>query len=225
MYRIKKVLFALAKKSSAFEWILLRYYYKVGGEMQSMGLREYFEFKYRIYCGLYSYGCFTPVFNSGGHDVHIGRYCSIAANVRFLGANHPIERFSMSPLFYNKAVTDLEVQDVQRGSLDIGNDVWIGYNTIITKGCTKIGNGAVVGAGTIVTKDVPEYAIVCGNPGKVVRYRFSKEEISALSNSQWWKLTPEQLGEICKSSYTINDFADLCCCLTRKRGENDCYKR
>lgn len=60
--------------------------------------------------------------------------------------------------------------------VSIGNDVWVGCNAIILKG-VRINQDAIVGAGAVVTKDVPAYAIVVGNPAKVVKYRFTKGQI------------------------------------------------
>ena len=67
----------------------------------------------------------------------------------------------------------------------IGNDVWTGANVVVLKGVT-IGDGAVIGAGSVVTKDVPPYAIVVGNPGKILRYRFNEKDISLLLKVKWW---------------------------------------
>lgn len=72
-----------------------------------------------------------------------------------------------------------------RQQLIIGHDVWIGADVRIIKG-VKIGNGAIVGTGSVVTKDVPPYAIVGGNPAKVIRYRFSPEIIAQLEQIKWW---------------------------------------
>lgn len=163
-----------------------------GGQQESITLRLLYRERYNTDVGLYSYGgCFDEEFNVGGY-VNIGKYCSFAKNVHYYGANHPTKYITTSPYFYNKSF-GFKVKDVERSSLIIGNDVWIGANVIITSRCKIIGNGAVVGAGSIVTKDVPKYAIVAGNPAKVIGYRFSDEQINQLENSEWWELTPMQL--------------------------------
>jgi acetyltransferase-like isoleucine patch superfamily enzyme len=84
--------------------------------------------------------------------------------------------------------------------LEIGNDVWIGQSAIILRQVSKIGDGAVIGAGAVVTKDVPDYAIVAGSPAKVIRYRFSQENIQKLKKEQWWNKSIEELKE------SINEF-------------------
>lgn len=71
--------------------------------------------------------------------------------------------------------------------------MWIGYGVMITSSCHTIGTGAVIGAGSIVTHDVPPYAIVAGNPAKILRYRFDEETIEKLLESNWWELEPKEL--------------------------------
>ena len=104
-----------------------------GGEKESTTLRNYYKSRYNVEIDLYSYGgCFEPHFNMGGGTVKIGRYCSFGQNISFFCANHPMEHAVMSPYFYNKGFGGLDVNDVPRSNLLIGNDVWIGYGTIIT---------------------------------------------------------------------------------------------
>jgi acetyltransferase-like isoleucine patch superfamily enzyme len=74
----------------------------------------------------------------------------------------------------------------------IGSDVWIGANVTILDGI-KIGCGAIVAAGAAVTKDIPDYAIVGGVPAKIIKYRFSKEEIELLLSLKWWDCSYEKL--------------------------------
>lgn len=163
-----------------------------GGSAKSLILREYVIKNHNVNVGLYSYGsCMKVGFNNGG-KVIIGRYCSFAANIKYFGANHPIDFVSSSPFFYNKSY-GFKVNDVPRSILNIGNDVWIGYGVIITAGCTNIGNGAIIGAGSVVTSDVPAYTIVAGNPAKIIRKRFSEETINLLEKSKWYEKDPEEL--------------------------------
>lgn len=163
-----------------------------GGQINSTTLRTVTEKRNSVSVGLYSYGnCFSKGFNLGG-EVLIGRYCSIAENVRYLAADHPVKNLTTSPIFYNKDF-GYPVKDVRRGNLVIENDVWIGCNAIILSKCKKIGNGSVVGAGSIVTHDVPPYAIVAGNPAKIIGYRFSELERELLEKSEWWEKEPFEL--------------------------------
>lgn len=152
----------------------------------SKELRIYYRKKYKVDIGQYSYGgCFDSSFNQGG-SVAIGRYCSIANNVHYFGANHPLNTVSTSAYFYNKTLSGQDVKDVSRNKLTIGNDVWIGYGTIITCGCKSIGTGSVIGAGSVVTHDIPENVIAAGNPAKVIRCRHTKEQFEQLYKTQWW---------------------------------------
>ncbi|MCI5188989.1 MAG: antibiotic acetyltransferase, partial [Candidatus Electrothrix sp. AS4_5] len=79
-----------------------------------------------------------------------------------------------------------------KGDIRVGHDVWIGTGVIILSGVV-IGNGAVIGAGSVVVKDVPPYAIVGGNPAKIIRYRFSPEQIEALQHIAWWDWSEEKI--------------------------------
>ncbi|WP_051211859.1 CatB-related O-acetyltransferase [Butyrivibrio fibrisolvens] len=146
----------------------------------------------KVEIGMHTYGsCFDREFNNGG-QVKVGRYCSFASNVRYFGANHPINYASMSPYFYNK-MWGYKVEDIKREKLVIGNDVWIGYGVIITSSCKEIGTGSVIAAGAIVTENVPEYAIVMGAPARIKRFRFSEETQKLLNKSRWWELEPDVL--------------------------------
>ena len=166
---------------------------KEGGEQCSVTLRELTKDMYSVDVGLYTYGsCFAPNFNTGG-TVKIGRYCSIARDVHYYGSNHPMNHAVMSAYFYNSDFGGLHVRDVERKTLEIGHDVWIGHGAVILSGCEKIGNGSVIAAGAVVTKDVPPYAIVGGIPAKVLKYRFDQEIIDLLEESKWWTHTPQEL--------------------------------
>lgn len=180
-----------------------------GGNIgESKIVRDFYKEKYNVEIGLYSYGgCFEPNFNNGG-KVFVGKYCSIAGNVRYFAANHPISNITTSPYFYNKKFSKLAVKDVERGTLTIGNDVWIGYGTIITSKCQYIGDGAIIGAGSIVTKNVPEYAIVAGNPAKIIRYRFAEDSIQDLRNTLWWENSPQELMRVYEVMDDVREFVE-----------------
>lgn len=162
-----------------------------GGEFRSATLREIFRRYHGVDVGMYSHGgCFVA--HQFGRGTTIGRYCSIARTAFGATLDHPMNRKSMHGYFFNP---NLGFTDLPReySTLVIGSDVWLGHNSIIQAGVTAIGHGAVVGAGAVVSKDVPPYAVVVGNPGRVVRFRFSPETISALLAEQWWTKDIDEL--------------------------------
>lgn len=76
----------------------------------------------------------------------------------------------------------------------IGNDVWLGHNVLITN-YSNIGNGVIAGAGSVITKDVPDYAIVAGVPARIIRYRYTKEEINCMNQIAWWNWSDQEIRE------------------------------
>ena len=103
----------------------------------------------------------------------IGSYCSISPGVQFLlGGEHQIDSISTFP--FKVKCFGHEREAGSKGDIVVGDDVWIGTNAIICSGI-KIGQGAIVAAGAVVTKDVAPYAIVGGNPARVIRYRFEEK--------------------------------------------------
>lgn len=140
--------------------------------------------------------------NPSSADNHtiIGRFCSIASNIIIGAEDHPTNwlstssfQYSKDKLFRNINVDTLLLTRPQK--VVIGNDVWIGSNVFIKAGIS-IGHGAIIGAGAIVVKDVPNYAIVAGNPAKLIRYRFDEETIDQLLTVKWWDLDPELLKKL-----------------------------
>lgn len=115
----------------------------------------------------------------------IGKYCSIAYNVCIGPGEHFTSRMTTYPL-YNRYYNDVARSDFpEKKNTVIGNDVWIGNGATILEGI-NIGNGAIIAAGSVVTKDVPPYAIVGGCPAKIIRYRFSADEIRKIEECMWW---------------------------------------
>ena len=136
----------------------------------------------------------------------VGRYCSIAGQVRIGDHEHPIDWMSSSPAYYNDerfafhpaGVTTRVPEDrctFRKSAPRIGNDVWIGSRATILRDVT-IGDGAIVAADAVVTKDVPPYAIVGGVPAKTIRYRFEPDVIERLMAVRWWRFSPAQLDGI-----------------------------
>jgi acetyltransferase-like isoleucine patch superfamily enzyme len=122
-----------------------------------------------------------------GGKVTIGKYCSIASGVTILlGGDHRTDWVTTYPFmsFWGEA-GHIQGHPKTKGNVVIGNDVWIGLDAFILSG-VKIGDGAVIGARAVVTKDVPPYAIVAGNPARIVRFRFDKETIEKLQRIAWW---------------------------------------
>lgn len=153
-------------------------------QFESYELREHFKKKYEINIGMYSYGCFVP--GNIPKGTSIGRYCSFAENVRILSRNHGLEYISLHPYLFNSELNIIEKDSISHTKCVISDDVWIGYGAIITPRVSSIGRGAMIGAGAVVTKNVPPYAIVAGNPAKIVRYRFTPAEIAEIEDSKWW---------------------------------------
>ncbi len=132
-----------------------------------------------------------------GHDTvatfcNIGKFCSISWGVSIVGGGgHNSNNLSTYTNYWWKRTfgvnIDLETDAYQKTI--IGNDVWIGCNSVILEGLT-IGDGAIIGAGSVVTKSVEPYSIVAGNPAKLIRMRFSSDIITRLLDLKWWDINP-----------------------------------
>jgi virginiamycin A acetyltransferase len=126
--------------------------------------------------------------------IKIGKKCSIAMNCTFTLSNHLVDTFSTSPSSISLFLHEKgNLSSYSKGDIIIKNDVWIGVNCTILDGIT-IGNGAVIAAGSVVTKDVPAYAIVGGNPAKLIKYRFSKEIIDEIENTEFWDMDMKEIN-------------------------------
>ena len=134
------------------------------------------------------------------NNIVIGNYCSIAMGVKIMEYNHNYKHLSTSrlnKLIYNDLLTDY----TSKGEINIGNDVWIGMNSIITSGVT-IGDGAIVAAGAVVTSDVEPFSVVGGVPAKIISYRFEKSLREILLSSNWWDYP---LKEIQKFDFLLKE--------------------
>lgn len=157
-----------------------------GGEFFSATLRRILRHYHGVEVGAYSYGqCLKP--GSFPWGVKVGRWASIAAGVKIFLRNHPMERLSTHPFFYNKHLGFVKKDTIETGTLEIGHDAWIGERAIITPGCRRIGIGAVLGAGSVLTKDLPDFAIAAGVPARVIRYRFPESVQDRILESRWWE--------------------------------------
>ncbi len=128
----------------------------------------------------------------------IGKFCAIAAETRFLmTGDHKLDAISTYPfpLFQNgwETAFDLSALPV-KGDIVVGNDVWFGYDSLI-KGGVNIGDGAIIAARATVVKDVPPYAIVAGNPAKIVKMRFDDQTIARLLEIAWWNWSIEKINQ------------------------------
>ena len=151
---------------------------------------------------------------SDQYQVHLGKYNSIGRDCNFfLHANHRADWVSTSSQLWGPVTPEIAQTHMDmghptcKGDINVGNDVWIGVMSTIMSGIT-IGDGAIVGAGSTVTKDVPPFAIVAGNPGKIVKYRFTEEQIEKLLQISWWNWEENKIKENAMSMWSpnIDDF-------------------
>jgi acetyltransferase-like isoleucine patch superfamily enzyme len=155
--------------------------------------------------GKYTYG--TPIIhwsNDKGKLV-VGNFCSIASNVNiYLGGNHRVDWVTTYPFGhihqnkFNKF--NGHGHPSTKGDVIIGNDVWIGSNVTIMSG-VSIGDGVVIANNSHVVKNVEPYSLVGGNPAKLIKYRFKKEQIYKLLKIKWWNWDDNK----------INNFSPLLC--------------
>lgn len=134
-----------------------------------------------------------------GDRLKIGKFCSIACGAKFLfaSANHSLRSLSTYtfPIFFEE--WGLDAQNIRqawdnKGDIEIGNDVWIGFEAVILSGVT-IGDGAIIGARAVVTRDVAPYTIVGGVPARPIRRRFDDATIAQLEALCWWDWEPERI--------------------------------
>lgn len=133
----------------------------------------------------------VSMFEAYNPEIYMGAYSSIGDDVFFMGnANHScveypevVSTFQFNPRW--PGVTNYYTNG-GKGPIKIGNDVWIGRETMIMSGIT-IGDGVIIGARSVVTKSIPPFAMVAGNPARIKKYRFNPEQIKALQKIKWWE--------------------------------------
>ncbi|MBC5994935.1 CatB-related O-acetyltransferase [Pontibacter cellulosilyticus] len=132
-----------------------------------------------------------------GDKLLIGKFCAIASGVKFImnGGNHETKPISSYPFqIFGSGWESISnrVAYPMKGDTVVENDVWIGTEAVIMPG-VRIGNGAIVATKAVVTKDVPDYAIVAGNPAVVVKMRFTEDQVQQLLNIGWWNWNVEKI--------------------------------
>lgn len=155
-----------------------------------------------IEVGSYTYG--LPIIKWWGEKtkLKIGKFCSIARDVTiFLGGEHQTSNITTYPFLYYpfeweglEKIKEISIR-VSKGDINIGNDVWIGANVTILSG-VSIGDGAVIGACSVVSKDIPPYSIAVGNPIKIIKQRFSAQEIDILLKTKWWDWPKDRINRM-----------------------------
>lgn len=168
-----------------------------------------------IKVGKCSYGAINAYFWGASNEfLKIGSFVSIGDDVKFLtGGNHPYNGLTTFP--FKVTYSGYPTEAISKGPIVVGDDVWIGFGAVILSGVT-ISQGAVIGACAVVASNVPPYAIVVGNPAKVIKYRFSDDLIEKLIKIDLNKLKPENYKNIndLYESLTNDNFENI----TKKLG-------
>lgn len=152
------------------------------------------EFFSRVKVGIGTYGPIRAIYSHASAELlEIGNYCSIGSGTTFmLGSEHGYRGISTYP--FKVKVLGFSTEAETKGPIILGDDVWLGENVMVLSG-VKIGKGAIVAAASVVVKDVPPYAIVGGNPAKVIKYRFSPEIIEKLMVTDLTRLSEKSIRE------------------------------
>lgn len=149
--------------------------------------------------------------------LYVGKFCNLTNVIVYLGGEHnynwvsTFNPFDIIPLsnfpekeFEQPSLTERCYKNgVFDPSVHIGNDVWIGDDSKILAGVT-IGDGAVIGSSSVVTKDVLPYTIVAGNPIKLIKYRFTSEQIEKLLKIKWWDWNIEKIKSFAPLIFSSN---------------------
>ncbi|MCP3940099.1 MAG: CatB-related O-acetyltransferase [Desulfobacteraceae bacterium] len=149
-----------------------------------------------------------------GDKLKIGKFCAISTGVKFImnGANHKMDSFSTFPFAifgadWGEKLKNQEIGAPSKGDTIIGNDVWLGYDSVIMPG-VNIGDGAIIASKSVVVSDVPPFSVYGGNPAKLIKKRFDQETIDLLEKINWWNWPYELLTEHLLSVYN-NDLSRM----------------
>lgn len=171
-----------------------------------------FKKKYPNYkIGTPCYGLPIIRYQHKNATLRIGSYCSIAKNVQiFIGGMHRKDWITTYPFpAFEPIAQHIKNYSATNGNVAVGSDVWLCENSTILSG-VSIGHGAIIANGAMVTKDVPPYAIVGGNPAKLIRWRFDEPTRNALLDIAWWDWPEDEVlsvvDQLC--SENIADFLE-----------------
>jgi len=152
--------------------------------------------------GKYTYGTenLNIHYSDSGAKLIIGNFCSIAGNINiYLGGNHRTDWVTTYPFGHiNQHIFNNfngQGHPATKGDVVIGNDVWIGQNVTIMSGVT-IGDGAIIANNSHVVRNVEPYSVVGGNPAKLIKYRFTKEQIEKLLEIKWWDWDDDKINKL-----------------------------
>lgn len=175
---------------------------------KNLSLQEHYP-QYQI--GKGTYGIPQVRARDDGATLRVGAFTSIASGVQILlGGEHRTDWVTTFPLNLWKEEENILGSPKTKGDVLIGSDVWIGTEAIILSGVT-IGDGAVIGARSVVTKNVPPYAIIAGNPAKIIKKRFDDKIINRLLKIKWWYWSDSRIKKAIPIllSNEINKFLDF----------------
>jgi acetyltransferase-like isoleucine patch superfamily enzyme len=152
--------------------------------------------------GKYTYGKPNIFWNNSKAKLKIGSFCSIANNCNvYLGGNHRTDWITTYPFghIHNQIFNNFNGigHPSTKGDVIIGNDVWIASNVTIMSG-VKIGDGVVIAANSHIIKDIEPYSLVGGNPAKLIKKRFSEEQIKQLLEIKWWEWNDVKINKFTK---------------------------
>ena len=210
--KLKRLFFKIKNMNKK---VIIKMHSDISSKSEFSGANKIGE--YSIFSGKIGYGSYI-----GKHcsiDASIGKYCCIANNVNVVSGIHPTSKFvTIHPSFYSLSKQSGETyvstqlfkerkyaDKLERFDVVIGNDVWIGSGATIMGGVT-IGDGAIIAASATVVHDVEPYTIVGGVPAKLIKKRFTDEQITFLCNFKWWNRDIKWIKENAKFFVDVEEF-------------------